>query len=76
VSGIFSGRARLAATASGASGQAQMARDVLPGTPNWELYRGDFATHGSRAAIDAVLAGVRTGDKAPVTEFVRLNCGE
>ncbi|MGZ6297120.1 MAG: hypothetical protein ACXWPV_08345 [Candidatus Limnocylindrales bacterium] len=66
----------LAATASGESGQAATARDVILSMPSWEFYRGDFATDSSRAAIDTVIAGVRTGDKTPVAEFVRLNCGQ
>ncbi len=68
-------RSWLAATASGASEQAQTARDVILTMPTWELYRGEFATDSSRAAIDAVIMGVQSGDKTPVTQFVSLNCG-
>ena len=44
--------------------------------PTWEFYRGEFATDSFRAGIDTVIAGVRTGDTTPVTQFVSLNCGE
>ena len=66
----------LTATASGESEQAATARDVILGMPSWEFYRGEFATDSSRAAIDAVIAGVRTGDETPVAWFVGLNCGQ
>jgi hypothetical protein len=66
----------LAATASGESGQAGTARDVILSMPSWEFYRGEFATDSFRATIDAVISGVRTGDKTPVTQFVGLNCGQ
>lgn len=69
-------RSWLATTASGATGQARTAREVILDMPNWEFYRGEFATDSSRAAIDAVIVGVRAGDTSPVTQFVTLNCGE
>jgi len=69
-------RSWLAASSSGASGQAQTARAVILGMPDWEFYRGEFATDSFRAAIDGVIAAVRTGDTTPVTRFVTLNCGE
>lgn len=69
-------RSWLAASGSDASAQAQTARNVILGVPDWEFYRGEFATDSFRAGIDAVIAAVRAGDKAPVTQFVNLNCGE
>ena len=69
-------RSWLAATRSGASEQSQAARDVILTMPTWEFYRGEFATDSFRAGIDTVIAGVRTGDTTPVTQFVSLNCGE
>lgn len=69
-------RSWLAATVSGASELSQTARGVILTMPTWEFYRGEFATDSSRAMIDTVIAGVRTGDKTPVTQFVSLNCGE
>ncbi len=69
-------RSWLAAIASGAWEQALTARDVILKMPTWEFYRGEFASASSRAGIDAIIAGVRTGNKTPVTEFVDLNCGE
>lgn len=69
-------RSWLTAIASGAPEQSQTARDVILTMPTWEFYRGEFATDSFRAAIDTVIAGVRTGDRTPVTQFVSLNCGE
>ena len=65
----------LAATASGAAELAETARSTILTTPTWEFYGGQFATDSSRAGIERVIAGVRTGDKKPVAEFVSLNCG-
>lgn len=69
-------RSWLVATRSGASEQSQAARHVILTMPTWEFYRGEFATDSFRAGIDTVIAGVRTGDTTPVTQFVSLNCGE
>ncbi len=69
-------RSWLAASSSGAAAQAQTARAVILGMPAWEFYSGEFATDSFRAAIDGVIAAVRTGDTTPVTQFVTLNCGE
>jgi len=69
-------RSWLAASSSGASAQAQIARAVILGMPGWEFYRGEFATDNFRAAIDAVIAAVRADDTTPVTQFVTVNCGE
>lgn len=69
-------RSWLAAVESGAAQQAEKASDMILTMPTWEFYSGVFATDSSRAAIDAVIAGVRSGDTTPVTQFVSLNCGE
>lgn len=69
-------RSWLAATASGTGTDAQQAEDVILAAPTWEFYRGEFATQSVRDVIDGVIVGVKTGDPAPVQQFVTTNCGE
>jgi hypothetical protein len=68
-------RSWLDARSSGATASETRALDVLTTTPTWEFYTGAFATQSQRDGIDRVLAGVRSGDAAPVSQFVALNCG-
>jgi hypothetical protein len=69
-------RSWLAAAASDRGAQAQVARDTILAVPTWELYLGEFATQSLRDVVDTVIAGVRSGDSAPVERFVTTNCGE
>ena len=68
-------RSWLAATASDSGAQADAARYTIIAVPKWEFYRGEFASQSLRDVVDTVIAGVRSGDSAPVERFVSTNCG-
>lgn len=68
-------RSWLSGEASGATAQAAAARTAILSAPNWEFYRGQFATESSRQAIGRIVVAVRDGDTATVADFVQLNCG-
>lgn len=69
-------RAWLSAEASGSATDAAAARNVILGTTSWEFYQGEFSSESHRAAIDRVIAGIRSDSRETVQGFVSINCGE
>lgn len=66
----------LSARASGSTASSDADAAVILGASSWEFYQGEFSSDSDRAAIDRVVAGVRSGDTGPVQSFVSLNCDE
>jgi hypothetical protein len=60
---------------SAESTDATAAATVLAGVPDWEVYTGEFSSESLRDVLDSVVAGVKRGDREPVSAFTVANCG-
>jgi hypothetical protein len=65
----------LAADSAGSTADATSAATVLAGVPDWQVYKGEFSSGSLRDVLDSVVAGVKGGDRQPVSAFTTANCG-